>query len=303
MPQVPGMHVPEQIYVVLQVPAMLGGMEMPRASTPWDLLAKLGFRHVVRLAKVTPCFDPDPLQVLRAVDLDDLADGGLPENPETERALIEEIAQQIANCLRAGEGVLVHCVGGRGRTGTVIGRVLRLLGYPAAEVVGFLNRIHQLRGKPGWPESSWQQELIEGDAGKMPRRRPPAVRSDAASAKVGLFWVLKGKLLASAVPLAQGVEYGDAVHGQDDHVHYWSQLQRLHPELRQLDYEEVPRGRVLFIKTTKKFCVYMDKVLHKSTIKAALIKEYSLPKNRTEFMTDPHYTTDPDELKQMFGAP
>lgn len=118
--------------------------------------------------------------------------------------------------------------------------------------------------------------------------------------KVGLFWVFKGELLTGAVPLSEGAEYGDAIHGQADHVDYWPKLQRLHSELRHLEYEEVPRGRVLFMKTTSRFCVYMDKVLHKPKIKAALIKEFALPKKRTEFLTDPHYTTDPQELERLF---
>jgi protein-tyrosine phosphatase len=159
--RVPGMLVPEHIYFVLREPALLAGMQMPRSDTPWSLLSELDFCHVVRLAKVTPCFDPHPLRLLCDVDLDDLANGGLPDNPEAEAKLIEEVARQITGCLRAGEGVLVHCVGGRGRTGTVIGRVLRALGYPAAEVVGCLDQIHKNRGRSGWPESPWQQKLVQ----------------------------------------------------------------------------------------------------------------------------------------------
>ncbi len=56
---------------------------------------------------------------------------------------------------------MVHCHGGTGRTGTVLGCVLRELGVQAAEVIDFLDRVHKARGKPGWPESSWQRELVE----------------------------------------------------------------------------------------------------------------------------------------------
>ncbi len=49
---------------------------------------------------------------------------------------------------------MVHCHGGTGRTGTVLGCVLRELGVQAAEVIDFLDRVHKARGKPGWPESN-----------------------------------------------------------------------------------------------------------------------------------------------------
>jgi protein-tyrosine phosphatase len=55
---------------------------------------------------------------------------------------------------------VVHCVGGRGRTGTVLGCVLRELGHSPGEVVDFLDRVHKARGKAGWPESPWQGQLV-----------------------------------------------------------------------------------------------------------------------------------------------
>jgi hypothetical protein len=126
------------------------------------------------------------------------------------------------------------------------------------------------------------------------------MRIELHQAKVGIFWMFQGKLLPAAVPVSEGVEDTEAINGQADHVHYWLTLQRLHPELRNLEYEQVPRGRVLFLKEPKTFCVYMDKVLHKPKIKQALREEFGLPKARTRFLIDPHYTTDPDELAQLF---
>lgn len=112
--------------------------------------------------------------------------------------------------------------------------------------------------------------------------------------------MFRGKLLAAAVPVNGGVQTVDAINGQADHVSYWPYLQKLHSELRGLEYEQVPRGRVLVLKTSRRFCVYMDEVLHKPKIKQALLKEFCLPKGRTKFKTDPHYTTDPEELDRLF---
>ncbi len=118
--------------------------------------------------------------------------------------------------------------------------------------------------------------------------------------KVGIFWVFRGSLLAATWALKDGEEYGDAVNGLSDHVNYWPQFQKQNPELRKLEYQEVPRGRVLFSKAAQKFIVYMDKLLHEPKIKRAILKKFDLPVAQTRFLTDLHYTTSQEELNRIF---
>ena len=40
--------------------------------------------------------------------------------------------------------------------------ILRDLGFSAAETLTYLNRLHQSRGRDGWPESGWQASVVEG---------------------------------------------------------------------------------------------------------------------------------------------
>ncbi len=47
-------------------------------------------------------------------------------------------------------GVIVHCVGGTGRTGTVLGCVLRELGKSANEIIDCLDTIDKARDRKGW---------------------------------------------------------------------------------------------------------------------------------------------------------
>lgn len=118
---------------------------------------------------------------------------------------------------------------------------------------------------------------------------------------IGIFWIFNGKLLKSETDLEDGEDYAGVVHSGLNHIDHWPTLQRQHKELRLLEYQEVPRGRVMFFKRTKKFRVLMDKVLHTPRNKQMLLKAFNLPKTKTVFGTDPHYTTDPKDLDRLFG--
>lgn len=125
---------------------------------------------------------------------------------------------------------------------------------------------------------------------------------NALRSKIGIFWNFNGKLLKSKTALEDGVDYAGVIHSEIDHIDHWPVLQRRHRELGLLEYQEVPRGRVMFVKRTRKFRVLMDKVLHTPRNKQMLLEVFNLPKTKTVFGTDPHYTTDPKELVRLFGS-
>jgi hypothetical protein len=64
-----------------------------------------------------------------------------------------------------------------------------------------------------------------------------------------------------------------------------------------LDYDEVPRGRVLFDTRTRIFIAYLDTSLFESpvagkpvaSVRAALLEQFRLGGERVRYATDPHY--------------
>jgi hypothetical protein len=161
MPSIRGMVMPYDFYWVLQHPAPLAGMPYPSPRTPWHDLAAAGFRHVVGLEGDGPAYDPSPLIMSHRASLQDLYGGSVPHNPEQEERLIHDAALAVVRGLQAGDGMVVHCAGGTGRTGTVIGCVLRVLGVSAVQVITYLDHLHKARGRSGWPESEWQSQVIQ----------------------------------------------------------------------------------------------------------------------------------------------
>ena len=138
--------------VFTDTPALLAGMPYPRPETDWQALHARGFRLVVRLHP--GAYDPAPLAV-RDVALADLYGGALPNDPDAERNRVWEAARVAADAVESGTGVVVHCVGGTGRTGTVVACALRLLGHSADEAIATVQA-----QRPKWPESPWQEQLV-----------------------------------------------------------------------------------------------------------------------------------------------
>lgn len=153
-----GLAVPADLYWVTRTPAPLAGMGYPRGNS-WAPLHQAGIRHVVCLTHAEAPYVASPLSIHHA-PLQDLYTRAEPDDPEAERERAMVADGFVVERLEAGEGVVVHCHAGRGRTGTVIGSALVMLGHDPATVVDWLNRVQRTRGKRGWPEQPWQASVV-----------------------------------------------------------------------------------------------------------------------------------------------
>ena len=150
--------VPDDLFWVHRAPVALAGMAYP-GRADWSLLHEHGIGHVVALTHATVPYDASPCSV-SAYPLQDLVSGGPPRDAEHERATVEQAALDVVRHLRRGIGVAVHCLGGRGRTGTVLGVALVQLGHSADDIIDYFHRVNVGRGRRGWPESEWQASVV-----------------------------------------------------------------------------------------------------------------------------------------------
>ena len=160
--------VPDAFYWVIAEPVPLAGMSDPRWSgVDWAELSLKGFSSVVCLSAAHQSYNPSPLTTAYSVGLEDLAHGLPPADPESELLKIEQAARVVARELNAGRGVVVHCLGGIGRTGTVVAASLVLLGFEPAASIDHVVALNDARGCE-WPESPWQLDAIEQLAERHP---------------------------------------------------------------------------------------------------------------------------------------
>ena len=134
-------------------------MRQPGRETRWEELGELGIHQVLRLSKESQDYHPEPLRMLGMVALEDQYEEERPSDPASEELQVIEAVKLLRRGLREA-GTAIHCVGGRGRTGTVIGGFLHTLGMPAAAAIDLIDKAYKMAGRPGWPESPWQGEVI-----------------------------------------------------------------------------------------------------------------------------------------------
>ena len=115
---------------------------------------------------------------------------------------------------------------------------------------------------------------------------------------VGIFWIdpAKKKIeLALAEPtksikLEPGSEF---ITGPHAHFAVWEQLKRnglLPNKWKDLEYEYVPRGRVLYDRRKRRYKVFSSQSLAESQwCREQVIREFNLLQGKTSFSGDEHY--------------
>lgn len=119
-------------------------------------------------------------------------------------------------------------------------------------------------------------------------------RKVAAIPEVGIFWVDldTGKVYSESTSLRNSEEYGNFKIYGGSHYDSWGKVKTKNPKWKRVEYEDVPRGRVVYRQDPKKpqFIVFMARELNDSKIKRAIKSRFNLPSSQTKFdYTDEHY--------------
>lgn len=122
--------------------------------------------------------------------------------------------------------------------------------------------------------------------------------------KVGFFWFLplgdgNWHLLARTLVLAEAEAYGDCLTHPGGHYDHWEELSARGTAWLQANgipalvahhqYEDFPRGRVVFDRARDRFTLYADRRLRVPPFPARVMAHFGLDPARTEMRGDPHY--------------
>jgi hypothetical protein len=146
---------------------------------------------------------------------------------------------------------------------------------------------------------------------KHPPRQCPVVNPPSEAGKrttpmnsshLGIFWFVRNshgqaQLLTVTCPLAAGEEYGDCLTSPAGHHKTWEDWRRgqpkpplsaLAPVIVSDEYEDWPRGRIVYERTADRFVIYADRQLLTAERLVQIRAHFHLPAAHTVGCTDAH---------------
>jgi len=148
--------------------------------------------------------------------------------------------------------------------------------------------------------------MSEKARGEHPIRRhhdieQPAGPLEDAEPAVGIFWFVLDAagsrgMLAQGCRLADAEPYGDCLTFPDGHYEVWTHWRRIGPPDRALartvgetEYDEWPRGRIVFDRAIDRFIIYVDRRITSQDLTGRIVEHFRLPKDRVIIRHDQHY--------------
>ena len=108
--------------------------------------------------------------------------------------------------------------------------------------------------------------------------------------KVGILFVVRNLILIESTDLARGELYGDFIGHERGHEQFWEDLQAQGRVPRDVDYVEVPRGRVTFSSRTGQYLLLLDRcILRQPKLVREIRRRLNLPSRGLQVSSDGHY--------------
>ena len=123
----------------------------------------------------------------------------------------------------------------------------------------------------------------------MPKPTAGKKHDAKTEARLGVFWLVDGKLLIESGQLSECEHYGDQLNNPGSHIRVWERWQEFGKVPAETEYEEHARGRAMYSPSTNTFTLLADRcILKRKELIAKIKEELRLPK-QTTLGTDSHY--------------
>jgi hypothetical protein len=122
------------------------------------------------------------------------------------------------------------------------------------------------------------------------RVRTKKKKESRSAPQVGIIFFFDHKLWIESTPVQKAAGHGNFKDHDGDHVTYWDGLLKEGKVPEDEEYQNVPRGRVVFHADTGRYHLLLDRcILRRKSLVATIISQMGLPANATERSTDFHY--------------
>lgn len=137
----------------------------------------------------------------------------------------------------------------------------------------------------------------------LPEQDPQSGAECAAVPRVGIFWLVaegqRDMLVTDSVPLTEAEPYGDCLTHPRGHYEMWDRWRLAGPSwlksnglptaICRTEYEEHPRGRIVYERPAELFIIYADRRLQIERTVRLIVEAFRLAGERFEIRSDDHY--------------
>lgn len=114
--------------------------------------------------------------------------------------------------------------------------------------------------------------------------------------QIGIFWLYHQHIIYKSICVTATVV--DSLGNADaafSHIEQW-EIERIYlpeyPALRGTQYQELPRGRIIYDSYKKSFKLFADlSVINSHKSKLLVLEAFNLQTSRNVWLADPHYRT------------
>jgi len=108
--------------------------------------------------------------------------------------------------------------------------------------------------------------------------------------KIGIFWIYKNQIFFKTQKL-KNIKVVNGFKDSDlSHYQVWDEIKNKHPKLYLFEYEDIPRGRIVYNIKENKFIIYCNEnILHDGLSKKIILENFDLLKEQVVFKKDEHY--------------
>ncbi len=107
--------------------------------------------------------------------------------------------------------------------------------------------------------------------------------------RVGIFWLVRDQFVIESVPVSQAEPYDERLTFPASHIDVWKRLQEEGRAPLESEYDEPPRGRVIFEPSSREFLILADAcILARKQIMSEIMRCLHLP-HQVKLDSDSHY--------------
>jgi hypothetical protein len=107
---------------------------------------------------------------------------------------------------------------------------------------------------------------------------------------IGVFWIFENKIFLETQKLEDIKSMNGFKDSDLSHYKVWDKVKNQHPKFYLYEYEDIPRGRVVYNIEENQFIIYCNKNTLKEEIsKRLILDKFQLLSENSIFKEDEHY--------------